>query len=212
VNALAAAEVIDLGKVCTKCRLRKPLGEFHAEKRRGSRRAICKDCNKAAYRDWYGKNPDKVDGQWVRKKARIKARPVPEVVSEEQRCGRCGTVKMARDFRRDQRSPSGLYQWCRLCTRRYNAHWRRHVLIEKKYGISKATFDLLLDSQGHACAICRRQFGDKRRPCVDHDHESGAARGVLCSNCNTGIGMLGDSVEVAAAAAAYLVKHKGQRP
>ena len=55
--------------------------------------------------------------------------------------------------------------------------------IEKTYGLSAADYDALLAGQGGRCAICRGAPKSKRLA-VDHDHGSGAVRGLLCSRCN----------------------------
>lgn len=75
--------------------------------------------------------------------------------------------------------------------------------LARVYGLSVSEFQGLLDKQGNACAICRKPFGDIVA-CVDHDHATGAVRGILCHRCNRAIGLLGDSVELATAAARYL--------
>jgi len=64
--------------------------------------------------------------------------------------------------------------------------------LEKKYGITIKEYNTLLDAQDGVCAIC---FGvDKNKKlCVDHDHETGEVRGLLCSKCNKAIGLLGDN-------------------
>ena len=59
---------------------------------------------------------------------------------------------------------------------------------------------------GKKCAICQNLLSKKgyRRAVIDHDHETGKLRGVLCNNCNTGMGKLGDSVEGLRRAIDYL--------
>jgi hypothetical protein len=56
------------------------------------------------------------------------------------------------------------------------------------------------EAQGGLCKIC----GKEKRLVVDHCHETGQVRGMLCFSCNTGIGQLGDSVDMLKAAIAYL--------
>jgi hypothetical protein len=62
----------------------------------------------------------------------------------------------------------------------------------------------MIEAQGGLCAICA---GPLDRPHVDHDHETGKVRGILCFNCNAGLGKFKDSVEIADAATEYLRKH-----
>lgn len=75
-----------------------------------------------------------------------------------------------------------------------------------KYGIDMAEFDRMLAAQGGVCAICGGLSGGRRFH-VDHDHTTGAVRGLLCSSCNTAIGHLGDDPNRVAAAATYLASH-----
>lgn len=65
----------------------------------------------------------------------------------------------------------------------------------------------MLEAQGGVCAICRRP-SDPAPLHVDHDHRTGAIRGLLCSPCNTAIGLLGDDPDRMMAAAAYLREHR----
>lgn len=72
------------------------------------------------------------------------------------------------------------------------------------YGLTPETYQALLDSQGNACAICERGFGST--PHIDHCHETGKVRGVLCVDCNTSLGKLGDTVESIRKVLRYLEK------
>lgn len=60
----------------------------------------------------------------------------------------------------------------------------------------------MLFDQGKQCAICEADFGDT--PCVDHCHESGAVRGLLCRSCNTLLGQAKDNTTILQAACNYL--------
>lgn len=81
---------------------------------------------------------------------------------------------------------------------------RRKVL--KKYGMSQIDFDRLLEEQGGVCAVCSGK-PSRRNFCVDHDHASGDVRGILCGECNIGLGKFKDSVDSLEAAIEYLKKH-----
>lgn len=97
--------------------------------------------------------------------------------------------------------------------------------LRREYGITLADYDVMVKAQDGLCAICgkpptitlgresprregRRQ-GRPRRPqlVVDHDHETGKIRGLLCVHCNRGIGFLGDDLTTVKAAASYLEAH-----
>lgn len=63
---------------------------------------------------------------------------------------------------------------------------------ERKYGLTTDQFNDLLTKQNNQCAICSRGF--VKTPNVDHDHNTGKVRGLLCTPCNNFLGYIGDSV------------------
>jgi hypothetical protein len=69
------------------------------------------------------------------------------------------------------------------------------------YGLTPEAFADLLAIQDGRCAICR---GPMVKPCVDHDHETGLVRGILCDPCNRGLGCFADDRERLQRALAYL--------
>lgn len=71
------------------------------------------------------------------------------------------------------------------------------------YGLTKQELDLLL-AQHEMCAICKTDAWGKKGPQVDHDHATGRVRGILCSNCNNGLGRFADDPVRLRAAADYL--------
>lgn len=72
-----------------------------------------------------------------------------------------------------------------------------------KYGINKNDFDKLLSDQNNVCAICEEE-SDYNSLNVDHDHLTGRVRGLLCGNCNKGIGLFKDSSDLLIKASKYL--------
>src|SRR5258708_7454026 len=84
---------------------------------------------------------------------------------------------------------------------------RRSLL--KQYGLMPEDYEQMLAAQEGRCAICPATMPGRGNPSwnVDHDHETGAVRGLLCHNCNMALGMLGDSVDVAKALLSYLLAH-----
>ncbi len=84
---------------------------------------------------------------------------------------------------------------------------RRAYVLQKNYGITVERYEEMLAQQNGGCAVCgATESGDPRRPAlhVDHCHETGAIRGLLCMPCNNGLGMFADSPSRLQAAAAYL--------
>lgn len=77
--------------------------------------------------------------------------------------------------------------------------------LKRLYGLTEAQYFSLLTEQRNRCKLCDCYL---MKPFIDHDHETGKVRGILCPKCNTGIGLLDDSPERLRAAAAYLEKSK----
>lgn len=71
----------------------------------------------------------------------------------------------------------------------------RETHLLTKYGISEETYKVLEESQNFKCKICSKPKEDLRYGVlqVDHDHETGRVRGLLCNNCNTGLGHFKDN-------------------
>jgi len=82
----------------------------------------------------------------------------------------------------------------------------RAQVLKRKYGISQDTYSKLLRSQNGCCAICRTTNPGRNRKewPIDHDHTTGKIRGLLCWKCNSALGLLKDSPDLCAKAAAYL--------
>lgn len=80
----------------------------------------------------------------------------------------------------------------------------RDMCYRQKYGLTLDQVEEMYEVQGGRCAICQRPLD---RYTVDHDHETNKVRGLLCTACNTGIGHLGDSIEMLERALDYLRCH-----
>lgn len=67
----------------------------------------------------------------------------------------------------------------------------RRQALRRKYGIEIADYEAMLLTQNGLCAICRQPpRGKKQRLCVDHNHQTGQVRGLLCDWCNHALGVL----------------------
>lgn len=82
-----------------------------------------------------------------------------------------------------------------------NNHERR---VAKVYGLEPGDYDRMYAEQGGVCAICQRARGVVKRLAVDHDHDTGLVRGLLCGPCNQLVGYFRNSPDTFRRAADYL--------
>jgi hypothetical protein len=78
--------------------------------------------------------------------------------------------------------------------------------LKRKYGISLEHYDSMLDDQGGGCAICKREPIGQIPLHVDHDHETGKIRGILCFTCNNALADFEDDPALLRSAVAYVEK------
>ncbi len=81
-------------------------------------------------------------------------------------------------------------------------YWETALKI--RYHLDTAAYEEMLRQQCGLCAICGRFFDGYNEPLIDHNHDTGEVRGMLCRRCNTGIGMLDHSPALLAVAMEYL--------
>ena len=92
-------------------------------------------------------------------------------------------------------------------TRHYDTPENKRVQhLNRKYGITIERYNEMLVGQGGVCKICRRADPDGRHLAVDHDHETGKIRGLLCRPCNTALGLMFDDPKQLRIAADYVEK------
>lgn len=105
-----------------------------------------------------------------------------------------------RDWRENNRDKTRAYSkaW-------KQAHPEKHAsnVMKHRYGITHAERDAIMVAHNNACAICKASDKPLR---VDHCHNTGTVRGVLCHNCNVALGHFKDNPEVIRKAIAYLNK------
>lgn len=196
------SEILEFKKTCVKCGECKPLsGFFKASRRPDKLMTECKMCI-YTYREAWGKNRSKITHPNIKKK-----------------CSGCGVEKPLSNYHNDKKGRYGKTYKCSPChtldARSYSKRFpekvkqaRRKRLL-KTYDLTQSTFDALFESQGGRCAICRKSI-DISHPstCIDHDHSTGAVRGILCTLCNSGLGKFKDNVEFMAAAIKYIQDRK----
>ncbi|WP_245681868.1 endonuclease VII domain-containing protein [Actinomadura kijaniata] len=189
-------------KKCRDCGLVKSATEFW--KRRASKDGLslyCKECfglrNAKSYR---GKR--EAEGKRSREYRRHSA--VPEGMKY---CPRCKEIQQLDAFGSNRSSPDGRAAYCKPCHNRAMAEIRvrnhgssRNYLLKLRYGITEQEADALLARQGGICVICLRSPAAH----VDHGHETGLVRSMLCFGCNGGLGQFEEDVWVIKEAADYL--------
>ena len=135
-------------------------------------------------------------------------------------CKRCGETKPLTDFYEMRGCVDGRRPACKVCVNLTWNAWRaanperikqtcaryyqnnktrllpknREAGLKSRYGLPFGSYDRMFDTQGGKCAICDEPH-TRGKLVVDHEHETGKVRGLLCYRCNNAIGFLGESHE-----------------
>jgi hypothetical protein len=227
-NAAATAEIVELDRACTRCGRVKPAAEFRKDtSKKTGRNTRCRSCERAVATSRLERNAQariaavsanivlrcSVCGQ--NKSARDFAADKTARNGTSLRCQICAQNKHAEWRRKNQEH---VRRKARESARR-----RRNPMLDrvvarrsrwfKTYGLDESAAIALWQAQGCACAICRRPLdllAFDRQSHVDHDHRTGAVRGILCLKCNPGLGAFDDNITFLEAAIAYLKTHRRQ--
>ncbi|MBU0847166.1 endonuclease VII domain-containing protein [Patescibacteria group bacterium] len=147
----------------------------------------------------------------------------------EKVCRKCKISKTLDNFYKRSRSKDGLTSWCKTCTleqhktepykntrEKHRENCKEHITLQqratgylRRYNLTWPEFTQLQNNQNGTCAICGKIFSpqtwDKRTDiCIDHDHQTGKVRGLLCHLCNRGLGQFYDRVDLLEQAIKYL--------
>lgn len=150
-------------------------------------------------------------------------------LSKTKVCRDCGEAKPLDEFHRHARTRDRRQVICKACMLIRNRDWkarnpeklaayernrvrtpeqRRAAQLRREYGIEPAEYAALVEKQRGRCAICGiepvKVAGRRVALYVDHDHKTGAVRGLLCNGCNLALGHMDDDVERLNAAIKYL--------
>lgn len=142
-------------------------------------------------------------------------------------CGKCGQDKPLAEFSRSKNKSS----WCRACcaesartwrqanlekARQYDRdrqdrqrtgqakEWARFYRWLTRHGLRPEDYHELFERQGGVCAICRNPAPERQFLHIDHCHETGKVRGLLCPACNMGLGQFRDRTDLLSGAIKYL--------
>lgn len=145
---------------------------------------LCNDCNIEIWIPYSKKNPTGLCYKCSRKK-------LPKLQTEGNKI--CTSCKQDLDISKFTlvHNKTLIKSQCTKCLNLF------------KYGINKNDFDKLLLDQNNVCAICEKK-SDYNSLNVDHDHITGKVRGLLCGNCNKGLGLFNDNSELLVKASKYL--------
>lgn len=146
-----------------------------------------------------------------------------------KKCNKCGEEKEITEFFKDKGFKDGHASICKKCKeaktyewraknkdkynadmRKYNAahkRARRDCDYKRKYGITLEAYEAMLAAQGGVCWICKKSKQYKNHLCLDHNHKTGDARGILCYGCNRALHTL-ENENLLPQAMAYLEHFK----
>jgi hypothetical protein len=209
-------------KICRHCELGKPITEFY--KHEGGKHGVgteCKPCATARHREYMARKT----GREIKPSTSILyARAL--LAEGKKYCPGCEEVLDLEHFSTHKGKQSGgRAVYCRACvrerTRQRNA--RPDVKAKRKaeyqaqkeqarvckmfrdFGLTEEDYERMLEEQDRKCMICGDPHGTSGKSlAVDHDHDSGLIRGLLCSRCNPGLGFFRDSPGLLRKAAEYL--------
>ncbi len=149
-----------------------------------------------------------------------------------KKCNKCNQVKSLDSFHRDKNYKDGRKQRCRECANASTKAWYkknkkrvakntrsyrkgnkdyyarvRNSMLKRKFGISREQYNEMLKRQKGVCAICKSKPNGKDLS-VDHNHETGMVRGLLCNECNLALGKFKDNEKLVGSALKYLEKYR----
>lgn len=132
----------------------------------------------------------------------------------------CKQEKELDEFHRDKRTTTGRAWYCKDCANRKSREWhnshknlkefkliRRDRNFRTKYGMSLNEYNQKLLDQESKCEICSIDLIDNYNIHVDHCHKTNEIRGLLCGNCNRGLGSFHDSPQKMLQAIKYVGKY-----
>ena len=178
-------------KNCSKCRTEKDLGEFAVYN--GKPWSWCKPCQRVSSKNYRKAHPES-----DRETARRYREKNPSYAAANSKSWRSENPEKYRA--QSRRS------WEKNKVKKLAADRVRYM--REKYGITIEQYDSMYRAQNGACAVCDGVNLSGRRLAVDHCHRTGKVRGLLCSMCNSAIGLAKERLDVLKKAVAYLEKHE----
>jgi hypothetical protein len=177
-----------LFKVCPDCKLEKAVTDFGRNSAMGDGlQFYCKACTSLRAARNYRER---------RLRSGLSVREKVDVPDRHKYCPGCRQVVPHEGWHRSRHVRDGFASHCKACRRER----QRRDHLKRTFGLTPEELQTLIASQGGVCAIC----DDGKPEHIDHDHETGRIRGVLCGPCNMGLGLFKDDPRRLEAAVDYL--------
>lgn len=127
----------------------------------------------------------------------------------KRKCKKCGETKLVSQFyikKCKANKHNRFNSPCKKCSDKNRIDgYMKNYHIRRNFGLLPHQFKSMMESQDYKCAICGIHRDNYNKEfAIDHCHNTGKIRGLLCTNCNTGIGMLQDNIEILNSAIKYL--------
>jgi hypothetical protein len=131
-------------------------------------------------------------------------------------CKGCDATKLIDEFYLRNKTSMVRHSTCKECDKRRVSATpsivKREQALKRMYGITQQDYDKMLLEQNNQCAICGTTEPKGRHTSnyfvVDHCHNSGKVRKLLCHNCNTALGLVGDNISTIEEMIKYVKKHQ----
>src|SRR3712207_1953899 len=182
-------------KECPDCRETKPAADF------GRNRSLtdglsfyCLECSRARSNAWYRRR---------RRSLGKEVRDLSWVPNGFRWCPSCRQAVRVEDYTLNSASPSGFGGRCKQCHNEAG----KDAYLYRTYRLTRKQLERIRAAQDNRCAIC----GEASPRHLDHDHESGRIRALLCQRCNHGLGLFRDEPDLLFAAGLYVSGHRGEQ-
>ena len=192
--------------ICKTCKYPKNRDDFYNSKNKSGHESSCKDCSHT--RHYERRRERRIEQGLPIKFPTIANR----ILSEEGKkyCPRCKQVKHLTEFS-TMKVRSGIASHCKECTNQWGRDYNKtsegkqkkkesykrnrdkqiDAKLRRKFGITLEQYKVMLDNQKNGCIICGRTPEENGKMlAVDHNHENGVVRDLLCNNCNVCIGFI----------------------
>ena len=177
-------------KVCSTCNTEKPYSEFHKAKGyRAGYTGQCKACRYVKMAEWAKSHPDNRKATYKR------------LNQKDER--RAKNREYAQERRDNGKAPEYMSEYRQIHHDKI-LQQARDGNLRNKYGLTPEQFHSMLAAQDGVCSICKQPDKQGIRLAVDHNHDTGEVRGLLCGNCNKAIGLMRDSPAILFRAIEYL--------